>query len=258
MPHAGGPRIKIPLSVGQRFGEGVVIDPDVGTVNPRRVRLRCDCGNEYVAVKGNITNGATKSCGCRKRRRTGYRHHPLWNMWFAMIYRCENPKHRSYSRYGGRGIKVCERWHSFPVFLADIERLIGPRPEGCTLDREDNDGDYEPGNVRWVDDYVQAHNRSQSRKLSEEDLAACRVRWRAGETASALAREFKVASSTMSRRLRGAGAMPESSWDVLMCLANGWEASADAENSRYGTAFRICAGQLRETLAKLKGWAETL
>jgi hypothetical protein len=76
-----------------------------------------------------------------------------------MLQRCENPDHKKYPRYGGRGIEVCERWHDVALFVADIEAEIGPRPVGCTLDRKDNDGDYTAGNVKWSTARQQAANK---------------------------------------------------------------------------------------------------
>lgn len=83
-----------------------------------------------------------------------------YNIWTSMLARCENPKHEQFGDYGGRGISVCERWHHFAHFYADM----GPRPTGLTLDRIDNDGHYEPGNVRWATWQEQAKSRRPARR----------------------------------------------------------------------------------------------
>ena len=84
--------------------------------------------------------------------------HPLYRTWANMMARCYDPENPSYRRYGGRGIEVSQCWHDVAQFIADIERLLGPRPDGMTLDREDNDGNYEEGNVRWADQVTQMRN----------------------------------------------------------------------------------------------------
>jgi hypothetical protein len=84
---------------------------------------------------------------------------PLYRTWYSMKTRCLNEKHEAYPNYGGRGIKVCDRWMKFENFEEDINKLIGPRPEGMTLDRVNNDGDYAPGNVRWATRIEQRANR---------------------------------------------------------------------------------------------------
>jgi hypothetical protein len=104
----------------------------------------------------------------RERSTThGMSRHPLRGTWKSMMDRCYKPKGASYKNYGGRGINVCERWHDLRTFITDIEREIGPRPPGqypngrplYTLDRIDNDGNYEPGNVRWADRKMQKANQ---------------------------------------------------------------------------------------------------
>jgi hypothetical protein len=161
---------------GQRFGRGVVIDPEVRTGGTeskprgyRAARLRCDCGTEYTAPVHRLLNGRIVSCGCFRtdamrtaaasRTVHGLERHPLYNTWNLMIQRCENSRHHKYPDYGGRGIRMCDRWHDVRLFVRDIERLLGPRPDGMTLDRIDNDGNYEPGNVRWATAQQQAANR---------------------------------------------------------------------------------------------------
>jgi len=114
---------------------------------------------------------------------------PLYSVWASMHDRCRNPNFRQWNRYGGRGIKVCERWKSYEAFAADL----GPRPEGFTLDRIDNDGDYEPLNCRWTDRKTQAMNRACAVWVEVEG-----VRYRAVE----LARRAGVKTDTIVQRVQ--------------------------------------------------------
>jgi hypothetical protein len=126
-----------------------------------RVRwfVRCVCGKELIMHGSRAAFIRKRSCGCKKNLAHGNRRHdytsPEYQSWRAMRNRCNNSKDKSFPDYGGRGIKICKRWDSFVYFLQDM----GKRPEGTTLDREDYNGNYEPGNCRWSDASTQATNK---------------------------------------------------------------------------------------------------
>lgn len=140
---------------GQRFGRLVVLGFDHRTSARRSMwRCRCDCGTEVIADGGNLRTSNTASCGCFRRDVSsatstthghgGETRSPEYESWCAMLARVRATSGLRFRDYGARGITACERWKSFENFLADM----GPRPEGTTLDRVNNDGNYEPGNCR--------------------------------------------------------------------------------------------------------------
>lgn len=163
---------------GMKFGRLAVLGLDVIDSSRSRRKSRwlclCDCGEQKVVSGTSLVQGVTKSCGCLSREtaaqncsgrashgaaREGMRF-PEYGIWMRMRLRCENPEHHNYRRYGARGISVCPQWASFQVFYADM----GPRPSPQhSIDRKNNDGNYEPGNCRWVTAIVQANNRSSNR-----------------------------------------------------------------------------------------------
>jgi hypothetical protein len=223
-------RRKLTATLGQRFGRGVVMDPGARSHKSAGARLRCDCGAEYVASLWHLHHGYVRSCGCYARdaftavrllghkasRTHGLSKHSLYGTWNAMLWRCENPGHEAYHRYGGRGIKVCERWHDVSLFIADIERLIGPRPDGRTLDRIDSDGNYEPGNVRWATSEEQNRNtaRYAECRLLDRQVAAL---WQAGETSwTRIGHQLDVSVWTVRASLERQGLhIPQPSWESL-------------------------------------------
>lgn len=195
-----------PLQVnrGQRFGRLTVIRevakiPD-GNRHRRAFKLNCDCGKTCIASLIGLTTGHNQSCGCLHReliannnRTHGRSRDPVYSVWQSMLKRCGNPNHKSYPDYGGRGIKVCKRWQKFENFLIDM----GERPSSSyELDRIDNDGDYTPRNVRWINDpQLQARNRRKQKNGSSRYRGVDwwnNQAWRARITINGRVRELGV------------------------------------------------------------------
>lgn len=169
---------------GKRYGRWIVL----GYAGPRKTAsgkrksgawlCLCDCGNESE-VSGNLLRlGKSKSCGCLANdlTRARYTGHDTveYHIWHKMIDRCENPESTVYHRYGGRGISVCERWHVYEDFLNDM----GSRPSiKHSLDRINNDGDYEPSNCRWATIREQARNRSDNLRIEYQGITLTLVEW---------------------------------------------------------------------------------
>lgn len=153
---------------GQRFGRLVALH-----MAPKRRETvwlcRCDCGTELEVVASSLRRGTTVSCGCYRADRMASlklahgenrkgAQTKVHKVWSGMRARCTNPKINGYHRYGGRGIKVCDRWDLYENFLADMGEPPTPDHQ---LDRINSDGNYEPGNCRWATLKEQANNRVQ-------------------------------------------------------------------------------------------------
>lgn len=153
--------------LGQRYGRLLVTEraPNKSETDTNaRWKCLCDCGRETVQYGQDLKKGKVISCGCwneEKRFKHGLADTPVHRVWIGMRSRCNNPKAREYVNYGGRGIKVCDRWESFENFVADM----GIRPEGYSIDRINNDGNYEPSNCRWATTTQQLNNRRVNRVL---------------------------------------------------------------------------------------------
>jgi len=137
----------------------------------------CQCGNIKDIAAPHLKSGRTKSCGCMKKEllRDYFTIHGgdgsrEYSSYTSMLHRCYNTARAGYEHYGGRGIKVCDRWlESFKNFLEDM----GERPENTTLDRINNDGDYCKENCRWAIKQIQSHNRRKKPQASSKYLGVC-------------------------------------------------------------------------------------
>lgn len=178
---------------GQRFGKWLVVGPAESMKKKRMWLCRCECGTEKAVYHGHLVNGKSNGCRCAVRKH-GMKGSPEHMTWVAMRTRCRNPHHPAYHRYGGRGIRVCERWLEFSAFYEDM----GLRPEGCTLDRIDVNGNYEPGNCRWSTSQEQQNNASFNRHVDVD-----------GETLTIaqLARKLGIHYATLYSRLKRTGAI---------------------------------------------------
>ena len=148
---------------------------------------QCECGNVNVVKASHLKEQRTRSCGCLRTELASARatagvprkhmdgHSKLheYGLWQNMKSRCFNKSNKAYAHYGGRGVTVCERWMTFTNFHADM----GPRPPNCSLDRINNDGNYEPGNCRWVDKKTQQNNTRNNRRITHNGKTQTATQW---------------------------------------------------------------------------------
>lgn len=155
---------RIEVLPGERYCRLVIISEAPKKNRCRRFNCICDCGNKTVSRLNCLRNGETKSCGCLKndiliKMNTvhGHSRTPLYKVWTAIKQRCGNKKCDSYKYYGERGIIICDEWLAFEVFMEWA--IISGYKKGLTIERVDNDGNYEPSNCTWIPQSEQSKNR---------------------------------------------------------------------------------------------------
>lgn len=178
--------------VGKTFARLTVLAECAGA----KWLCECSCGKRKTLQRKHVISGATRSCGCLRadqiaERNTTHGHcnHPLWLTWVNMMGRCHDPKHPNYEDYGARRISVCERWRVFENFINDV----GTRPSGHTLEREDNNLGYQPGNVVWATTKTQANNKRSTIRLTFKGVTRPLEEW---------CRELSINRSTAYYRLK--------------------------------------------------------
>ena len=157
-------------------------------------KCRCICGKVFETTSNSLRKGNTKSCGCQSSRKQftthGMRRTRVYKIWMGMKERCQRSKAVAYAQNGGRGIKVCDRWQKFELFYEDMG---DPPSDQHTLDRKDNNGNYEKSNCRWATDTEQHNNRSDNCMLTYKGKTQSMMDW---------VRETGLPKSTIQKRLK--------------------------------------------------------
>jgi len=162
---------------GRRFGRLTIIaDAKVKRGGHTAWQCQCDCGNNTIVRGDSLMSGKTQSCGCQRLEAItshGMKHSSTYRSWSDMKSRCNDPNTLDYKRYGGRGIKVCDRWNAFQLFYADM----GEKPKGLSLERIDNNKGYSPDNCKWATRKEQSRNQRPNRMITYFGETKCLAEW---------------------------------------------------------------------------------
>jgi hypothetical protein len=180
--------------IGKRFGNLVVVKRHhVKDKYWHFYKCKCDCGGTAVFYRNLLVSGKKTHCGClfvNPCVTHGLSHTPEYETWLNMVYRCTRKEYKIYKNYGGRGIKVCDRWlNSFENFYADM----GVKPsQKHSLEREDNDGNYCPENCKWATRDIQNRNHRRNVNITYEGQTMCLTDW---------AKKLKINYPTLKGRI---------------------------------------------------------
>lgn len=155
---------------GKKFYELTVLSYSHSTNQGTFWLCKCECGKTKVVRAAALRFGHTRSCGCLQKRVTqkrsfkhGLYRHPIKDVWCAMMQRCYNPKNPGYKNYGGRGIEVCKKWHTFQGFISDMYETW---EKGLSIERKENNKGYYKGNCKWATYREQCRNQRRSHKIT--------------------------------------------------------------------------------------------
>jgi len=207
--------------VGDTNNRLTIIDINIpsvlsGSQLRRTIRVRCECGNEFDMKLHDFKEGRVKSCGCLLKKSHGHTYYSkdnteegrrTYGSYSSMKRRCLNPNNHNFSHYGGRGIKICDRWldenNGYKNFLEDM----GYRPKGMTLDRIDVDGNYEPINCRWADNKIQIINQrrfSHIKQYTDEEWLEIQKDYIENKLSyDDISEKYSVSSQTIMEHFRG-------------------------------------------------------
>lgn len=135
--------------------------------------FKCECGLEKIINKATVVSGKIKTCGCFKKCSVKNKFYRTYVSWFSMRGRCLNDKRKDFKYYGGKGIKICNRWDKFENFLEDM----GERPNGKSLDRIDNNKGYNKENCKWADEKEQKSNMSSNILVKHNNKTITMAEW---------------------------------------------------------------------------------
>jgi hypothetical protein len=190
------------IKVGEKYGPLTILRIGFSARGAAVFSSLCECGNvkEFLLCKWRFNKVRACTCYRKKTEIHGMSRTPVYGAWDAMVKRCTRKWHAAYLLYGGRGVSVCERWKSFENFYADMG---DPPTVGHSIDRINNDGNYEPSNCRWATLLEQANNKSTNVRVSYKGKSY---------TLSQLAKEFNVSySAILGRYSKG--------WDIETCVS---------------------------------------